>query len=147
MGYSSGFGTESNTITQTKPIFGQLELGARWLDIRPALTSQGTDQPPGEWACEHFTATNDWLGWQGANGQSIRDVVDDVNRFTDENPELVVIDVSHIYRIFLLNKLSTKANYMEGPSSEQYNQLWNIFAGLKRRLTLDRVRRCGGEGS
>jgi hypothetical protein len=145
MGYSSGFGTESNTITQTKSILGQLELGARWFDIRPALTSPGTGQPPGEWACGHFTATNDWLGWQGANGQLIREVVDDVNRFTDENPELVVINASHIYRIFLMDKLSTTANYKEDPSPGHLDQLWSIFAGLKRRLTLDRVRKIVGK--
>jgi hypothetical protein len=144
MGYSSGFGTESNTITQTKSILGQLELGVRWFDIRPALTSQGTGESPGEWSCGHFTATNDWLGWQGANGQLIRDVVGDVNRFTDENPELVVIDVSHIYRIFLLGKWDPRPNYKEDPSQEQFNQLWSIFAGLKRRLTLDQVRRIVG---
>jgi len=105
-------GTENNILTQTQSIYQQLQYGARVFDIRPTISH-------GKWVCGHYTDTGKWpLGWQGGDGASIDEVIDNVNRFTDENKELVIIDISHTKnmeeerdcndaeRADLLNKLS-----------------------------------------
>lgn len=90
--YSSGtpFASPCNTVTQTTKILGQLELGARYFDIRPVVSA-------GEFYTGHYTEI-DVLGlksWQGANGQSIASVIDDVNEYTRNNSELIILHLSH----------------------------------------------------
>ncbi|TGO49480.1 hypothetical protein BOTNAR_0430g00050 [Botryotinia narcissicola] len=82
-----GPGTLHNTQTQSNPVFMQLILGARWLDIRPVLFE-------GKWMTYHgaYSAGKMW----GATGQSMESVIGDVNRFTKAHPgELIVLDISH----------------------------------------------------
>ncbi|KAM0125274.1 hypothetical protein ACHAO1_010688 [Botrytis cinerea] len=83
----NGPGTLHNTQTQSNSVFMQLIFGARWLDIRPVFYE-------GKWMTYHgtFAAGKMW----GATGQSIEDVIEDVNRFTKAHPgELIVLDISH----------------------------------------------------
>jgi len=66
---STVFGYASSIITQRVPIAQQLTLGARYFDIRPVTHT-------GQFYCGHCT------GSQGGNGQSIADVISQVNAFT-----------------------------------------------------------------
>jgi len=87
--YTSGtpFGYKCNTLTQTEPIKKQLEYGARYFDIRPVISA-------GEYYTGHYGHVLDTT-WQGANGQSIESIVNEVNDFTAKHKELVILNLSH----------------------------------------------------
>lgn len=90
--FSSGtpFASVCNTVTQTSQVLGQLQLGSRYFDIRPVVSA-------GEYYTGHYTEI-DVLGlksWQGANGQSIESVINDVNEYTENNAELIILHLSH----------------------------------------------------
>ncbi|MDC9592924.1 hypothetical protein [Xenorhabdus sp. IM139775] len=77
--------SECNTLTQTNNILGQLKLGIRYFDIRPALSD-------GNFFTEHFSK----LGiWEGALGESIESIINGINLFTEYNNELIMIKLSH----------------------------------------------------
>ncbi|PPQ74029.1 hypothetical protein CVT24_012625 [Panaeolus cyanescens] len=136
-GYHTIFGTESNVITQTRSIFDQLELGVRYFDIRPCLTSPKPNAEPGNWACGHFTGeASDKIGWQGANCMEIREVIDEVNRFTQDNAELVIVEISHIYRVFIDNPKSSTAR---DPNDDEWNSLLNLLSEFRNLFTVDRA--------
>ena len=114
---ATAFGTPSVTLTQTRTIGQQLELGIRVFDMRPFKSGGG-------YLCGHYeklTAPDNikatlktistslvplpgniralaMLGqqstWQGACGASIDAIVSEVNTFTANNHELVVLDLN-----------------------------------------------------
>lgn len=88
LGHKTAFATRCNTVTQSQNVFGQLQRGVRYFDIRPVISS-------GKYFTGHYSHINSTLGWQGGNGESIADVVKDVNNFTAGRPELVVLRLSH----------------------------------------------------
>jgi hypothetical protein len=80
-----------DTVTQTTGVLGQLQLGVRYFDIRPVLSG-------GACYTGHYSQIDVPLigaTWQGANGQSIPSIINDVNSFTSSNQELVVLYLSH----------------------------------------------------
>ncbi len=89
--YTSGtaFSYECNTLTQTKSVYDQLVAGARYFDIRPVISA-------GQYYTGHYSLIVD-MSWQGGNGQSIASIIEDVNRFTATNKELVILYLSHDY--------------------------------------------------
>ena len=74
-----------NTQTQTQSILGQLNLGARYFDIRPIVGS-------GQYFTGHYSHVNSVLGMQGARGESIPDIISDINNFTATNNELIILN-------------------------------------------------------
>ena len=84
---STAFANACNTVTQTVGILGQLIAGARYFDIR-AVVGNGDQLLTG-----HYTETG-IFGMQRANGQSIESIVADVNQFTAQNAELIVLYLS-----------------------------------------------------
>lgn len=78
---------ENNVLTQTVSIATQLWLGARYFDTRPVIAS-------GEYKTGHYSGI-EVLGWQGANGQTFAQIVEEVNAYTADNKELVVLNLSH----------------------------------------------------
>ncbi|CAH1392324.1 unnamed protein product [Nezara viridula] len=74
-------------LTQDLTVGKQLENGIRYLDLRPVL-SEGI-----------FTSGNFMLTeknkWEGANGQSIESIIEDVNNFTSQYNEFIIINLSH----------------------------------------------------
>ncbi|KAF6797567.1 PLC-like phosphodiesterase [Colletotrichum sojae] len=80
--------TLENVRTQTLDVGAQLRSGARYLDVRPVVSG-------GRYFTGHYSDTRSVLGWQGANGESIAEIVREVNEFTAEHAELVVVDLSH----------------------------------------------------
>jgi len=86
----TAFAAPCNTVTQTSLLLGQLQLGARYFDIRPVIHA-------GQFYTGHYTELNiAGIGtWQGANGQSMASVISDINAFTHDNPELIILYLSH----------------------------------------------------
>jgi hypothetical protein len=85
------FANRCNVITQATGILGQLQYGARYFDIRPVISD-------GKYLTGHYTEISIGEGinsWQGANGQSIASLIDDINTFTAANQELIVLYLSH----------------------------------------------------
>lgn len=79
-----------NTITQSHSIGGQLALGTRYFDIRPVISG-------GQFKTGHYNRIekSGIVSWQGANGQSIDSIIDEVNNFTASGKkELVVLSLS-----------------------------------------------------
>jgi hypothetical protein len=81
------FAKPCNTVTQTRSVLGQLHAGARYFDIRPVISG-------GQFYTGHFSPVPS-LGVQGATGQSLDSIIDDVNSYTAANQELVVLYLSH----------------------------------------------------
>jgi hypothetical protein len=86
----TAFATPCNTLTQTSSILGQLQLGSRYFDIRPVIHG-------GQFYTGHYTELSIARRntWQGANGQSMASVISDINAYTQDNPELVILYLSH----------------------------------------------------
>ncbi|BDD06362.1 hypothetical protein [Aureibacter tunicatorum] len=114
-------GTECNTITQTHDVGGQLNLGARYFDIRPVITGGG-------YSTGHYTHVGD-TSWQGANGETIQEIINGVNAFTSENAELVILNLSHSLNTDLGN------NSYASFTQDEWNGLFKMLAdetnGLK----------------
>jgi hypothetical protein len=113
--------THCNTLTQTDAIFGQLRSGARYFDIRPTITAK-------EYRTGHYSPIVGF--WQGANGQSIQSIIEDVKAYTANNKELIILKLSH--------DLNTDV----GPTSyrpfnqEEWEALLNMFADIKDRFVV-----------
>ncbi|KAL1614679.1 hypothetical protein SLS54_009552 [Diplodia seriata] len=74
---------------QSQSVHGQLLDGSRYLDIRPVIGG-GT-----LWTGHYNKATNLDSLWIGDRGQSLRGIVDDINRFTAVHKELIIVNLSH----------------------------------------------------
>jgi hypothetical protein len=85
------FSTSSGVITQSTDILGQLKYGARFFDIR-------VYEYFGRLYTGHFLGKIDkrW-GDAGAFGQSLREVLEQVNAFLNEHKkETVILKISHV---------------------------------------------------
>ncbi len=80
-------GNADNTQTQTQGILGQLKRGARYFDIRPAISD-------GTFVTGHYSYISALGSTQGCNGQSIADIISDINSFTSDGAELIILSVS-----------------------------------------------------
>lgn len=111
-----------NCQTQSYDIAKQLELGARYFDIRPVIGS-------GDFYTGHYTKiSSDELGissMQGARGQSISDIITEINDFIEQNSELVVLNLSH--------DMDTDSGNSDYPpfTQSQYDQLLTELSNLK----------------
>jgi hypothetical protein len=92
------FSSEHNILTQSVSIYDQLNLGARYFDIRPAVLDDGHDA---KIATHH--SINLRLFPVGGFGQHFHsnfdenDIINDVNKFLQENPnEIVILKISHV---------------------------------------------------
>ncbi|EXF83910.1 hypothetical protein CFIO01_03933 [Colletotrichum fioriniae PJ7] len=79
-------------IIQTQPttIYQQLVNGSRYLDVRPVMAAEG------DFRAGHFSS-NSTIGEVGCYGQSMIDIVSDINKFTQQYAELIILDLSHGY--------------------------------------------------
>lgn len=89
---STAFGSTNNTQAQTLGVLGQLQLGVRYFDIRPVISG-------GQYYTGHYSGPLNLpvIGpsMQGADGQSIASIISDVNTYTVNHQELVVLYLSH----------------------------------------------------
>jgi hypothetical protein len=88
---SSG-GTACNTLTQVKPVLGQLQAGMRFFDLRPVWTA-------GVLYTGHFGKVGGPLGFQGCDGGTMVDILNDVDAFLSSPgcKELVILKFSHYF--------------------------------------------------
>ncbi|TNE53860.1 MAG: hypothetical protein EP338_10045 [Bacteroidetes bacterium] len=113
---------ECNTVTQTLDILYQLQAGARIFDIRPVISG-------GKYLTGHYTHAGKILNHQGACGQSIDEIITQINAFTEDRKELIILQLSHdlntdvgrSYRALnqeewneLLNKIKYRLNRLSG---------------------------------
>lgn len=117
---STAFANAGNCQTQTKNIGQQLALGSRYFDMRPVIAG-------GKYVTGHYSDThNSLLEWQGANGQSIESIISQLNQFTANNHELVIIKLSH------------SANTDHGRNYPKFDQQeWNGL--LQKLLTVNHL--------
>ena len=112
----------ANTQTQYLDFYHQLMAGSRFFDLRPVISN-------GEWVAGHYSGVKigDEDVWLGGNGQSIKDIMKQINDFTKEYKELVIINLSHT--------LDTDHDYKD-LTQEQWNQLFDELKGIDNRFTL-----------
>jgi hypothetical protein len=90
IGTGTAFSNAANTQTQTLSIGGQLAAGSRYFDIRPVISG-------GLYYTGHYSDVSEIDSWQGSDGESIANVISDINSFTSSNNELIIINLSHAY--------------------------------------------------
>jgi len=117
--------TPCNVLTQSQDVKGQLMLGARYFDIRPVIHA-------GEYYTGHYSdvRVGKVCSSQGANGQSIESIIQDVNEFTSESQELVVLNLSHSLNTDVDNLCYSSFN------QDEWN---NLFAQLSKLNHLYKV--------
>jgi hypothetical protein len=84
IGTCTFFGNADVTQTQTQGILGQLQWGARVFDIRPVISD-------GTFVTGHYSFITAFKDMQGCNGQSIADIITDINSFTSVAAELIIL--------------------------------------------------------
>lgn len=87
IGTSTAFANSENTQTQTQNLGTQLALGSRYFDLRPVISD-------GVFTAGHYSDVT-VVGWQGADGQSLSDIINEINAFTATNKELIILNLSH----------------------------------------------------
>jgi hypothetical protein len=151
------FGTTENTLTQRGTIYEQLVAGSRYIDLRPVyreidgyFTSghyQGVDLNDAltkayQWLLtQHgpdlILPTDPTIPWLptvdlGGTGQSIADIIDDVNRFTKQHKELVILNLSH--------SLYLGADFVgRNLTQDEWDALLQQLDGLQSRFFVDTV--------
>jgi hypothetical protein len=93
-GWSTELVNEAVVVTQGKRIYDQLMNGIRYFDIRICNYQDGSQSNSGFYT-GHFSKINDLIGYEGALGQSMAEIIEDINQFTQANNELIILDVSH----------------------------------------------------
>jgi hypothetical protein len=112
----------ANTQTQYLDFYQQLMAGSRFFDLRPVISG-------GQWVSGHYSALELDVEdiWLGGNGQLIADIVRQVNDFTSQYKELVIINLSHT--------LDTDNEYKD-LTQDQWNKLFDILKGINNRFTV-----------
>ncbi|KAI7915386.1 glucan 1 [Pyricularia oryzae] len=80
-------GPSDASICQGVDVLGQLQAGARWFDVRPVIGNGG------QLLTGHYSGQKAPVF--GISGQAIDDIVGNVNAFTRDNAELVVLSLTH----------------------------------------------------
>jgi hypothetical protein len=111
----------ANTQTQYLDFYHQLVAGSRFFDLRPVISN-------GEWVAGHYSGVRvgDEDVWLGGNGQSIKDIMKQINDFTSKYKELVIINLSHT--------LDTDNKYKD-LTQAQWNKLFDELKGINNRFT------------
>ncbi|KAI5289925.1 hypothetical protein KEM54_002872 [Ascosphaera aggregata] len=113
---STAFVDWRNVQTQGFDVYGQLIAGSRYLDIRPVIANGGNHMTG------HYNLPSDVPF--GANGQTLEEIVSNINKFTRNNPELVILRLTHAY--------NTDEGYRPFNESE-YDGAFDILEGLENR--------------
>lgn len=109
----------ANSQTQYLDIYGQLMAGSRYFDIRPVISS-------GQWVAGHYSEVENV--WLGGNGQALSDMIKQINDFTKQYKELVIINLSHT--------LDTDNDYKD-LTQDQWNKLFDTLKVVNNRFTVN----------
>ncbi|KAK3299621.1 PLC-like phosphodiesterase [Chaetomium fimeti] len=135
--------TSSNTQTQGLSTYGQLRMGARWFDLRVQTVHQVAPK-----CCDDYefwtTHINDERAEMaiGQSGEHLDEVVDNINKFTSENPGEVII-LQFRYLIGIRKVPSLGPIYWETKQKDEFfdklrrinNRCGNILTESKLGLT------------
>lgn len=112
----------ANTQTQYLDFYQQLMAGSRFFDLRPVISR-------GEWVAGHYGVVRNGNNtiWVGGNGLSIADIISQVNRFTKQYNELVILSINHT--------IDTDNNYKE-LRQDQWDSLFNTLTCLDNRFVV-----------
>ncbi|KAJ7091812.1 PLC-like phosphodiesterase [Mycena epipterygia] len=116
---STAFGNSHNCQTQWLNIGNQLRAGVRYFDIRPVFSAGG-------FKTGHYSDTGEPLGWQGANGQSMSDMIDQINDFCRISAELIVVRLSHA--------INTDSKPYKDLTQDEWNRLFSELLRIKHRF-------------
>lgn len=109
----------ANTQTQYLDFYQQLMAGSRYFDLRPVLSR-------GEWVAGHYGQVGDI--WLGGNGQTLEEIIRQINDFTADYQELVIINLSHT--------LDTDNKYKD-LTQTQWNDLFTTLKSINDRYILE----------
>lgn len=87
------FANQNNCKTQTFQIYEQLMCGIRYFDLRIVIGS-------GQFHTGHYALVGR-LEYEGARGQSLDSVIEQLNCFTACNSELIILSLSHCLNLDL----------------------------------------------
>ncbi|BCS26648.1 phosphatidylinositol-specific phospholipase C domain-containing protein [Aspergillus puulaauensis] len=94
----TSIGSKANTQTQALNIYDQLRVGARWFDMRILSVHQSNTDDYAFWVAH----VNDETAAVpiGNTGESLSNIVDEINKFTSENPgEIIFIKLRYLIGI------------------------------------------------
>lgn len=99
------FATQKNCKTQNLNIYQQLECGIRYFDLRPIIEND-------EFYTGHYANIIGGI-YQGARGQSIKTIIDQINSFCASNNELIILSISHCLNLEngLFNRIFNQAEF------------------------------------
>ena len=120
----TAFAFDCNVLTQSNDIFRQLKAGARYFDIRPVISG-------GSYYTGHYGYIDKLSSWQGANGQSIQNIIQDINAFATRNQELIVLNLSHSLNTDLGN--SSYRSFTQ----EEWNGLFKELSKIRHLYKAD----------
>ncbi|KAI8196540.1 Mutanase [Colletotrichum sp. SAR 10_65] len=109
-------GTSMDTQTQAYSIAGQLALGARYFDLRPALAD-------GEFHIFHVSDPRATV-IVGASGVTLQDVIDDINEFYARNPGEVIF-------LWMRDMVSFRGGLFGGGHPFDGNEMAQFFDKLR----------------
>jgi hypothetical protein len=113
----TAFSTAANTQTQRLTLGDQLRAGSRYFDLRPVISG-------GVYKAGHYSYIDALKSWQGGNGQTITEIIQQINAFTASNKELIILNLSHDYNTDLGND-----SYRSFTQAE-WDALFEQLAGL-----------------
>ncbi|MGL4727279.1 MAG: hypothetical protein ACRCWO_00855 [Bosea sp. (in: a-proteobacteria)] len=109
-------GSECNTLTQTKNIHEMLLLGVRYFDIRCVIHNN-------LFYTGHYS--DSWAGTLGGNGVSLDDLIRQLNGFTENHAEVIILNISYF------RNSDTNVEF----SDEEYKRLFNFMHQRIRYLS------------
>jgi len=123
---STEFSNSSNTQTQQFNFKEQLDAGIRYFDLRPVIGG-------GQFYLGHYTRLKiENLGAIiGSRGLCLNDFIEQVNGFTKNNKELIIIRISHAY-----NTDSHERKKCWGFNETEWKEFINALKKLNDRCSL-----------
>ena len=119
--YTTSFANISVVQTQYQSVEGQANLGIRHFDIRPV-------RHKGRWMSGHYGFIPG--SWQGGEGESIQQIVDGLNNFMRLNQELIILQISHVYRVRdRPGELFYKDDF-QSPNADDWKDLLDTFGQI-----------------
>ena len=125
------FSTAANTQTQRLTLGDQLRAGSRYFDLRPVISE-------GVYKAGHYDYIDALESWQGGNGQTIAEIIQQINAFTALNKELIILNFSHDYNTDVGNDSYRSFTQAEWDTLlEQLAELDNLWVAPGDPTTID----------
>ena len=108
-------------------IAGQLSAGTRWFDIRPIVSG-------GQFYTGHYDDAG-IIGTQGGSGQTIADIINQINAFTASYGELIILQLSNTF-----DTDASVGGFYPAMNSTQWTTLLNELAeGISHLVNINQL--------